>query len=252
MRWSERRSSGWARIELEPVTERQDQLLANEDRRFFAIDKVGDGLGMIATTEWLADQAAVSFGLPSGPALAMSLALSAHRKRVAINVATLFDLHPPPQGTWPENHTPLFDYFEHAVAEILFSYTAIEGAMNELIQPSSTYLRKKSGRPPVKFTGAGIEREISLDEKLKKALPSILGKPSPAGGNLWVEYAGLQDIRDRLIHLKSVDRKASGPEDETIWGKLLRIGVCSYPDIAKRMIAHFYPTERRWLRILDQ
>lgn len=234
------------------MTERQDELLANEDRRFFAIDKVGDGLGMIATTERLPDKSTVSFGLPSGPALAMSLALSAHRRRVAIDVTTLFDLHPPPQGTWPEDHTPLFDYLELAVAEVLFSYTAIEGAINELIEPSSTYLRRKSGKPPVLLTGAEIERKISLDEKLKKALPAILGKPSPAGASLWVEYSELQDIRDRLIHLKSLDRKASGPDDETIWGKLLRIGARSYPDIAKRMIAPFYPPDRRWFRILDQ
>lgn len=234
------------------MSERQDELLANEDRRFFAIDKLGDGLGMIATTERLPDQSIVSFGLPSGPALAMSLALSAHRRRVAIDVTTLFDLHPPPQGTWPENHTPLFDFLEHAVAEVLFSYTAIEAAINELIEPTSKYLRKRSGKPSVLLTGHEIERKISLDEKLKKALPAILGKPNPAGGAKWVEFSELQDLRDRLIHLKSLDRKASGPEDETIWGKLLRIGDRSYPDIAMRVIALFYPPNRRWFRTLDQ
>lgn len=207
---------------------------------------------MIATTERLPDLSITSFALPSGPALAMSLALRAHKRRVAIDVKTLFDLHPPPQGTWPEDHSPLFDYFEHAVSEVLFSYTAIEGAVNELIEPTSTYLRKKSGKPPVLLTGAEIERKISLDEKLKKALPAFLGRPSPAGGILWVDYTELQDNRDRLIHLKSVDRRASGPEDETIWGKLLRIGDRSYPDIAKRMIAAFYPADRRWFRLLNE
>ena len=231
------------------MTERQDRLLANEDHRFFAIDKLGDGLGIIATTERLRDQSIVSFGLPSGPALALNLAQRAHEKRIATNVPALFDPHPSPQGTWPDDHKPLFDYLEAAMAEILFSYTAIEGAMNELIEPTSTYLRRKSGRPPVQLVGAEIERRISLDEKLTRALPAILGKPSPAGGTLWVEYGKLGELRDRLVHLKTLDRKASGPNDETIWGDLLRIGSRSYPDISKRMIEHFYPSERRWFRI---
>jgi hypothetical protein len=31
----------------------QDKLLQKEDGRYYAIDKVGTGLGSIATTEWL-------------------------------------------------------------------------------------------------------------------------------------------------------------------------------------------------------
>jgi hypothetical protein len=229
----------------------QDRLLAQEDARFFAIDKGGTGLAMLATTEKLPDKSVASFGLPSGPALGLNLAWSAHRKRIAIDVNALFDLHPPPQGTWPENHSPLFDYLELAVTEIIFSYTAIEGAVNELITPSSKYHRpQKGGRPPVVMVGADIERKISLDEKLKKALPEILNIKSPAGETIWHKYSDLQELRDRPVHLKSIDRKASGPEDETVWGRLLRLGTEAYPALAQQMIAHFYPTGRRWLDLL--
>jgi hypothetical protein len=150
-------------------------------------------------------------------------------------VNALFDLHPPPQGTWPENHSPLFDYLELAVTEIIFSYTAIEGAVNELITPSSKYHRpQKGGRPPVVMVGADIERKISLDEKLKKALPEILNIKSPAGETIWHKYSDLQELRDRPVHLKSIDRKASGPEDETVWGRLLRLGADDRPFLSDR------------------
>jgi len=100
------------------------------------------------------------------------------------------------------------------------------------------------------MVGADIERKISLDEKLKKALPEILSIKSPAGGTMWKKYSDLQELRDRLVHLKSIDRRASGPKDETVWGSLLRLGTEAYPAIAQQMIAHFYPTGRRWLDLL--
>lgn len=234
------------------MPDRADNLLAQEDPRFYAVDKIGTGLGMLASTERLSNSL-VSFGLPSGPALNLNIAYKAHRDRAMIPVDGLFDLHPPPQGSWPENHSPLFDYFELAVTEVLFSYSAIEGAMNELIEPSAVYRRPlKKGRPPEILHGVDIERKVSLDEKLKKALPVLLDKVSFAGGPLWVEYLQLQDLRDRLIHLKSLDRRASGPEDETVWGRLLRIGETSYPETARCVIAHFYPAERRWFKLVGK
>jgi len=134
--------------------------MVQEDARFFAIDKVAAGLGMIATTEKLLSKKIVSFGMPSLPALSLSLARSAYKKRAAISVEDLFDAHDPPQGTWPENHTPLFDYIELVVTEIVFSYMSVEGAINELILPSSTYVRR--GKQTETLNGSEIERSISL------------------------------------------------------------------------------------------
>ena len=70
------------------MTQRQDELLTNEDPRFFAIDKAGTGLGALATTELLNDGAEVSFGLPSGPALFLNIALAAHQRRMAVGLAS--------------------------------------------------------------------------------------------------------------------------------------------------------------------
>jgi hypothetical protein len=57
----------------------QDQLLEKQDGRYYAIDKVGTGLGSIATEELLKENV-VSFGLPSGPALFLHLAYRAYVK----------------------------------------------------------------------------------------------------------------------------------------------------------------------------
>lgn len=231
------------------MTERQDELLRKEDWRFHAIDKFNTGLAMTATQEPLLAGGVVGFGLPSAPALFLNTAFAAYRKRACVNVADLFDKHPPPQGTWPENHSPLFDYFETAMLEVICSYSAIEAAANEVIPPDFTYQRRaRKGRPPVTLGKDAIERTLSLDEKLKRVLTQALNQSSPAGGKLWPPYLKLKEVRDRLIHLKSIDRKASGPDDETIWGCLLRIGPTIFPNIAADMIGHFYSHNRRWFR----
>ena len=98
------------------MTPRQAELLEKEDWRFHAIDAVGTGLGMLATTEVLAKRHR-SFGLPSAPALYLSLASNAHERRSAIDVDACFVDHPKPQGTWPDNHQLLFDFFELFVAD---------------------------------------------------------------------------------------------------------------------------------------
>jgi hypothetical protein len=227
-----------------------EQPLNKEDWRFFAIDKFGTGSASIATLERLSERNVVGFGLPSAPALFISMAFSAYRTRTLVNVSELFDNHPHSQGTYPDDHTPLFNYFEAVIAEVVCSHSAIEAAVNEMIPEAFVYHRsRKSGQEAVSMTRHEIERAVSLDEKLKKVLPQALNIANPAGGNLWPAYQELQDLRDRLIHLKSVDRKSSGVEEDTIWGRLLRIGPTAFPYVALDMIAHFYNPDRRWFRL---
>lgn len=79
---------------------------------------------------------------------------------------------------------------------------------------------EKTGEEKV-YVKDEIERKINLDEKFHIILPNIYNVPSPKGKKVWGHYKEIKKVRDRIIHLKSIDRKASGPEDETIWGIML-------------------------------
>ena len=183
------------------MTDRQDKLLANEDPRFYAIDKTGTSLSMLSTSETLANSPTVDLGLPSDPALFLNIAQAAHQRRSETRVSKLFDLHP--QGRSPDAHGPLFDYLQDAVTEVIMSYSAIEAAINELIGTTSTCHRpSKGGRPSTTLVGNDIERKVSLDEKLRKAIPAITGIASPAGGRLWDDFVNLELVRGRMIHLR--------------------------------------------------
>jgi hypothetical protein len=224
--------------------DRQDELLEREDGRYFAIDKLGTGLSTIATTERLGPDT-VSFGLPSGPALFLHLAHRAFSQVRAVEPRSLFDDHD--QGTWPDSQGPLFDYLEGCIAHVIFSFTALEAFANEVIPESFVYTVQRDGATE-SLTKAEIERRIGLDEKLHSILPSVLSIASPKGTKVWEKYRAVKKIRNQLVHLKSVDGRPSGPDDETIWGTLLKTHGHAWCDDAHKVIGHFNPATngRRW------
>jgi hypothetical protein len=67
-----------------------------------------------------------------------------------------------------------------------------------------------------------VERHINLDDKISIILPSILEVKTPKGTAVWQEYIQLKKLRDRIIHMKSDDRKSTGPEENTIWHELFK------------------------------
>jgi hypothetical protein len=224
----------------------QDQLLEKEDGRYYAIDKFGTGLASIATSEKLKENV-VSFGLPSGPALFLHLAHRAYLKVKDIDSLSLFDRHD--QGIWPNDQSQLFDFLENSISHSVFAFTALEAFANESIPNDFkyTFRAEKTGEEKV-YIKDEIERKINLDEKLHIILPNIYNVPSPKGKKVWGHYKEIKKVRDRIIHLKSIDRKASGPEDETIWGIMLRIHDKPLCDFSHEIIGYFEPaiSNRRW------
>src|SRR6266446_6364435 len=227
-------------VRILEAMDRQDELLEQEDGRYFAIDKFGTGLASVATSERLGRKKTivVSFGLPSGPALFLHLAYRAFSQVRRVDPQGLFDMHP--QGRWPDRQGPLFDYLENCMAHAVFSFTAIEAFANEVIPDAFTYTLQREGKKET-LLKPDIERRINLDEKLDKVLPAALSVSSPKNKKVWEEYRAIKRIRNRLIHIKSVDRKPSGPEDETIWGALLKAHGEAWCDSAHAMIGHFKP-----------
>jgi hypothetical protein len=232
------------------ATQRQLDLLEKEDWRFHAIGPGGTGLMMIATSERPSklSKKVQSFALPSAPALFLNLALDARKRRVAIDLDASFVAHPTPQGIWPEEHGPVFDYFQEFSAEVVFSFTSLEAFANECIPADFSYELLFGNRDAVILTGPEIERQVSLDEKLKSVLPKAHSIKSPSGTKSWQNYKELKKVRDRLVHLKSVDRRASGPENQTIWGLMLTEKEGNFPLMAHSVMGAFpkLVKDRRW------
>lgn len=231
-------------------TERQTELLEKEDPRFYAIDKFDTGLISLSTTEKVGNEI-LGFGLPSSPGLFLSLALNYKKKVDQINLEDCFDKHPAPQGTWPENHQKLFDFFELMLGQIIFSYSALEAFANIKIPDDFIYRSKRSDKKFIEeYDKDQAERYVSLDAKLDKILPQVFKVKTPSGTKLWDNYQYLKKLRDRLIHLKSSDMTPSGPEVKTIWGDLMRNKKTDFPKQVHDLMGHYISkvSGNRWFR----
>ena len=232
------------------MTDRQTELLEKEDPRFYAIDKFNTGLASISTTEKVGSEI-LNFGLPSSPGLFLNLALNCKKQVDQINLENCFDKHPAPQGTWPEDHKKLFDFFELMVSQIIFSYSAIEAFANIKIPSDFIYRTKRSDKKFIEeYDKEQAERYVSLDGKLDKILPQVFNVKTPCGTKLWENYQHIKKLRDRLIHLKSSDTTSSGPEVKTIWGDLMRNQKTDFPRQVHELIGHyiFKETGHRWFK----
>jgi hypothetical protein len=105
-------------------------------------------------------------------------------------------------------------------------YGAIEAAANEKVPEDAAYRRpnqKKRGEFET-WDHAKIVRYLSLDEKLKKVLPAVVGLESPVKLSAWDGFVNLEKLRNRLTHTKKEDVttwQPGTPIPDTIWGRLL-------------------------------
>lgn len=130
------------------------------------------------------------------------------------------------------------NYIERMIESIVLSFSAIEAFANEAIPANFVYARHKESETLLEAASKQtIERFLSIDEKLTSVLPEVLGCKSPKGTRCWRDYKELKDARDRIIHMKTEDRKSSGPEVDTVWKAI----ICSPPPhlAAKAVIDYF-------------
>lgn len=113
------------------MTDRQDELLAKRDGRYFAIGKYNTGLAMLVKAERLGKKGRVDFALPSSPALFLNAARRSYAQIHNIEPEKMF--YKWQNGHIPVNHSQLFNYFEAYASHIVFSFTALEAFANETV-----------------------------------------------------------------------------------------------------------------------
>jgi hypothetical protein len=150
-----------------------------------------------------------------------------------------------------DNHRVIFTDPSSSAA---FAHTAIEAFANEVINDfipdSFVYTFQKKDGQLEQLSKSDIERRIELDQKLHSVLPQGLSLASPKGTAVWQHYQEIKKMRNRIIHLKAVDRNRSGPEEEGLWGDMLRSYSVPYCDYAYAIIGHYNPAaeNRRWFQ----
>jgi hypothetical protein len=114
-----------------------------------------------------------------------------------------------------------FDLLQKRMVAIVFAYTALESFANESI-PDHFIFRRITGQKKFteEYTKEQAER-LSLEIKLFEVLPEIFKLLTPKGRAVGERYKALEKLRDRVIHMKSKDRRISVLGKENIWKDLL-------------------------------
>ncbi len=127
--------------------------------------------------------------------------------------------------------TDAIDFIENLCAAVVFAFSSLETYANEVIPDDYIFrIKRKDAKCIEEYNKDQIEKYLNIDVKYGEVLPEIFGIKSPKNKRIWHDYKRLKDVRDRIIHLKSKDRKSSGPNDNTIWNSLL---YKEFPDMAK-------------------
>lgn len=100
----------------------------------------------------------------------------------------------------------LYDYFEHIQTSLIFIYTAVEAFANVAIPETFTYKRIKD-RKKETWGKERIERWLSTTEKISEILPVILEVNSPKVELFWNNFKKLVEIRNNIIHQKTVSNE---------------------------------------------
>jgi hypothetical protein len=188
----------------------------------------------------------VGFSLPSAPALFLNLSYKSHLNASefldnAISKARFCEKSAV-EGSLPASS--VYDYLELIMASLVFAYTALESFANEQIPEAHVYhVREKHFTRS--YDRGQIERSISLDIKLATILPEVLSVSSPKGTSLWQDYKRLNELRDRIIHMKVNDRSCREPDPKSVWGELLSDSLPKPYLIANAMIGHFITSGAR-------
>ena len=117
-----------------------------------------------------------------------------------------------------------FDFIEASFESVLMAYAALEAFSNEQIPDTYEHHAFRNSKIVMEvMKKADIERWLSLDEKLSVVMPAALGVKSPKQTLCWSGFKKLKKIRDRITHMKTEDRRSSGPEKETLWNSVFHL-----------------------------
>lgn len=147
------------------------------------------------------------------------------------------------------------EYFKQFFVAVTFSVQSIEMFCNEIIgeklgETGTVVLRGRE------YTGAGVERAASIEEKVEYVVPRLLlVKPVDRKSRLWSDFKRLSALRDEIVHPKYDrlyhDRQTPGIVDTTsLWHTLYNRDVSEQPRTAALVLHHFgqfIEPEPRWM-----
>jgi hypothetical protein len=200
----------------------------------------------------------LSFPPVSPYRLALSIAIRASQDAKSLWREVKFDTQPGISSKVIDFKTlpALYDYLEHGMIAVTFSYQALEtyanGVIEECMPEGKTFeLQRRKGSET--HDAAGVQRWASTPEKLATVLPALTGVKLDKGGTLWQAFQALDNARDALMHLKTANTFRAAKEEDNVFCQLLNAEPTTHPATALKMMRHFTQgDELTWLKHAEE
>lgn len=189
----------------------------------------------------------IGFARPRAATLALSVAINSAHQAASLHKGLEFESTVTPYGSGQDvahsSTSNLFDYFQHCMVSVTFSYQAIESFCNEIVSEKVTgtfpLAPKKQKKKIRHYSAAELQGEVSVERKLRSVLPQLFGVPSPENEQMWTGFSALQRVRNTLIHLKSNDEYKQKVDKESLFFEFFRTEPFQYPHAATCILEYF-------------
>ncbi len=147
---------------------------------------------------------------------------------------------------------PLFDFFEEMIGTVSGACAAVEAFCNRcIIDKAEGPLLVKFRKEKVARTPEDVVRFSTLEDKVKRIVPDLMGVSSPAAKDVYSRFMMIKDLRDSVTHFKRHDEapRAGKVTEPTALTKLFFMDQFIAPEMSMELIEYFAPGEvkPRWL-----
>ena len=207
------RKEDW-RKQVQGVSVSKDALLAGTDQ----ILRRGTGVDLVSVVRIGPKHNNVTVVVPNGTAILLNASRIAWQQAERIRAENKID----ETGRFSSEKDSI-DYQENVAIAVITAFTGVEAFINEMI-PEDFCFEDKRGGIVIKRNKTQIEEGMSVSRKLAEILPKMFNTSSPKGTEpLWSRFKKLKNVRNRIIHMSSTDRRSSKPNEPNLWHEIFSI-----------------------------
>ena len=181
----------------------------------------------------------VTVVVPNGTAILLSASRNAWQQAERIRAENEID----ETGRFLSEKASI-DYQENVAIAVIAAFAGIEAFINEMI-PEDFCFEDIKGGILVPKNKTQIEEGMSVSKKIDEILPKRFNTSSPKGIEpLWSKFKKLKNVRNRIIHMSSTDRRSSKPDDPNLWHEIFSIS-CPH-QTALQVMDFFFDKTKCW------
>lgn len=175
------------------------------------------------------------FGTPSTVKISFNIALTASYE--AVVAKEQINLLPHDSGLiiQPEGLPYLYNYFEHYMISVIYSFLTLEIFCNFVIDTKvgKNTVFMQLDKKPKRYSAIELQKEnISVIKKILIVLPKILNIPSIEKNDptLWEKIKGMNTLRNKITHMKPLDvNRGASIDRDSIFAEIINNSPVNFP-----------------------